>query len=185
MTAFDADEETENLTMNLDEAQKQKVIAWIDEGQTVSDIQKRLMSEFGIQMTYLEVRLLLDDLRLKPKDKEPPSAVLNGLQSQGPESGAAAAAGLADDTPDTTGSDAKAEADTLGGGVSVTVDKVTRPGAVVSGSVTFGDGNGATWHLDQMGRLGLAPKVQGYRPSEDDLLAFQTELQQQLARMGY
>jgi hypothetical protein len=171
--------------MNLDEAQKQKVIAWIDEGQTVSDIQRRLVSEFRIQMTYLEVRLLLDDLRLKPKDKEPPSAVLKGLPSQNPESGGAAAAGLAEDAPDKTRSDARAAADDLGGGVSVTVDKVTRPGAIVSGSVTFGDGNGATWHLDQMGRLGLAPKVQGYRPSEDDLLAFQTELQQQLARMGY
>jgi hypothetical protein len=36
-----------------------------------------------------------------------------------------------------------------------------------------------------MGRLGLIPQTKGYRPSEDDLLAFQTELQQQLARMGY
>jgi hypothetical protein len=69
-------------------------------------------------------------------------------------------------------------------GVSVTVDQVTRPGALVSGKVNFSDGKSADWYLDQMGRLGLAPKEAGYKPSEDDLMDFQTELQTELARLG-
>ncbi len=170
--------------MNLDESQKQQVTAWIESGQTVSEIQKRLVAELGIQMTYLEVRLLLDDLRLKPKDKEPPAAIPKTLQSKEPAPAASASESRAA-SPDEEAPESLDEADTLGSGVSVVVDKVTRPGALVSGSVTFSDGKTAGWYLDQVGRLGLVPNTKGYRPSEDDLLAFQTELQQQLARMGY
>ena len=65
--------------MNLDETQKQKVTAWIGEGLKLADIQKRLETEFGLRVTYLDVRLLVDDLKLKPKDppappKPPPAA---------------------------------------------------------------------------------------------------------------
>jgi hypothetical protein len=67
----------------------------------------------------------------------------------------------------------------------VTVDQIARPGALVSGKVTFSDGNSAEWYLDQMGRLGLSPQQQGYRPSQTDLMTFQTELQNQLAQMGF
>jgi hypothetical protein len=56
---------------------------------------------------------------------------------------------------------------------------------VASGKVTFSDGKRAEWYLDQMGRLGLAPMEKGYRPSQTDLVSFQTELQTELARLGY
>jgi hypothetical protein len=171
--------------MNLDESQKQKVTAWIAEGQTVSEIQRRLVSEFGLQMTYLDVRLLLDDLRLKPKDKEPPATAPKTIQPQAPGPGGVSSAGPTDAVGNDLPSETAVEGEAVAGHVSVTVDKVTRPGALVSGNVAFSDGNNASWHLDQMGRLGLMPQTKGYRPSEDDLLAFQTELQQQLARMGY
>ena len=65
------------------------------------------------------------------------------------------------------------------------VDTVTRPGAVVSGKVTFSDGKSAEWYLDQYGRLGMLPGEKGYKPSQNDIMAFQTELQNQLARYGY
>ena len=71
------------------------------------------------------------------------------------------------------------------GGVSVKVAAVARPGALVSGNVTFSDGNGAEWHLDQMGRLGLSPKQPGYKPSPADLEAFQIELQEELQKLGF
>ena len=61
--------------MNLDEAQRQKVAAWIADGAKLSEIQTRLMSEFGLKLTYMEVRFLVDDLKLTPKDPEPPKAV--------------------------------------------------------------------------------------------------------------
>ena len=58
--------------MNLDEAQRQRVTAWILQGAKLSEIQTRLAAEFGLRLTYMEVRLLVDDLKLTPKDPEPP-----------------------------------------------------------------------------------------------------------------
>jgi len=58
--------------MNLDESQRQKVAAWIADGAKLSEIQTRLMSEFNLKLTYMEVRFLVDDLKLTPKDPEPP-----------------------------------------------------------------------------------------------------------------
>ena len=69
-------------------------------------------------------------------------------------------------------------------GVAVTVDQLTRPGAIVSGKVTFSDGNIADWYLDQMGRLGLAPQKQGYRPPAADVQQFQAALETELSRLG-
>ena len=60
-----------------------------------------------------------------------------------------------------------------------------RPGALASGKVTFSDAKSADWYLDQTGRLGLVPKEQGYKPSQDDLMDFQMELQNELARLGF
>jgi hypothetical protein len=73
----------------------------------------------------------------------------------------------------------------IGGSVSVAVDHVARPGAIVSGRVTFGDGQGGAWLIDQMGRPGLVPDQQGYRPSPEDITAFQTKLQDELAKLGF
>src|SRR5208283_2994310 len=72
-----------------------------------------------------------------------------------------------------------------GGKVSVSVDQITKPGAIVSGQVAFSDGQTADWHLDQTGRLGYAPKKQGYKPSPDDVQQFQLALQQEVAKLGY
>lgn len=72
-----------------------------------------------------------------------------------------------------------------GGKVAVEVDQLARPGALVSGRVTFSDGQVAEWQLDQHGRLGLAARTPGYRPAQADLALFQAELEGALARMGY
>jgi hypothetical protein len=69
--------------------------------------------------------------------------------------------------------------------VSVEVDRVTKPGAVVSGTVSFSDGTHATWMLDQLGRLALDAGTPDYRPSEADLQAFQKELKSALERRGF
>ena len=42
--------------MNLDEAQRQRVTAWIAEGAKLSEIQTRLAAEFNLKLTYMEVR---------------------------------------------------------------------------------------------------------------------------------
>jgi hypothetical protein len=165
--------------MNLDEAQRRQVAKWIEEGLKLSEIQNKLSSEFGVRMTYMEVRFLIDDLKLKPKDKEPPPAPVLPKTPPPAAPGKQPAA-----TPD---DETDFEQEPLPGtaNVSVSVDQVTRPGALVSGKVTFSDGQGADWYLDQMGRLGVVAKQQGYKPSQPDLMAFQAELQNQLAKMGY
>ena len=64
--------------MNLDEAQRAKVSRWIAEGLKLSDIQNRLAAEFGLRLTYMDVRLLVDDLKLTPKDIERPKSTTLG-----------------------------------------------------------------------------------------------------------
>src|SRR2546430_17715031 len=67
--------------MSLDNAQRRTVADWIAQGQKLSEIQKRLADELGVHLTYMEVRLLVDDLKLMPKDAEPSKPVeLRGRQ---------------------------------------------------------------------------------------------------------
>lgn len=159
--------------MNLDEAQKKKVAGWIEEGLKLSDIQGKLGSEFGLRMTYMELRFLLADLGLQPKDKPVESAPADLAKAPTPTSPKVAAPLAPQQEPAPPG------------GVSVSVDQVTRAAAMVSGKVKFSDGKSAEWYIDQMGRLGLIPKEQGYKPPEEDLMDFQTLLQEELAKLGY
>lgn len=176
--------------MNLTDVQKQKVVEWIQQGLKLSEIQTRLDNELGVRMTYMEVKMLLADLSLKPKDQEPPKPPPSLGDAPGkPES---RDMGVGDGSKLTTSPmeqdqtlEPEPEIPGGGGSVSVTMDAVTRPGALVSGKVTFSDKKTAEWYLDQYGRLGLAASEKGYKPSQMDLMAFQTELQNQLAKMGY
>ena len=154
--------------MNLDAGQRQKVAAWIADGAKLSEIQTRLLSDLGLKLTYMEVRFLVDDLKLTPKDPEPPK-VVEPLAAKVPEPKAVSP---------------EAAPAKPAGGVSVTVDQVTRPGAIVSGKVTFSDGQLADWYLDQMGRLGVAPKQQGYKPAAADVQQFQASLEKEITRLG-
>ncbi len=63
---------------------------------------------------------------------------------------------------------------------AVTLDELARPESVVSGSVTFSDGESAQWFIDQMGGLDLDTTTPGYSPSEADLVEFETQLRQLL-----
>ena len=164
--------------MNLNEAQKQTVQKWIKDGLTLSEVQRRLSSELGISMTYMEVRFLMDDLKLQPADKvvQKPAEIKPAAEAA-KEIEPEALPAEVDELPPEPAPGAS--------GVSVTVDQIARAGALISGKVTFSDGKSAQWHLDQYGRLGVAPEEKGYKPSQNDVLAFQTELQNVIARMGY
>ncbi|HYG36930.1 MAG TPA: hypothetical protein VEC99_19215 [Clostridia bacterium] len=160
--------------MNLDDAQRKTVAGWIAQGLKLSEIQNRLSSELGVRMTYMEVRLLVDDLKLTPKDAEPSKPVQPTPLAGQPPAGQPAAAQPAAAAP-------KASP----GGVSVSVDQITRPGAVVSGKVTFSDGNRAEWYLDQTGRLGIVAQQPGYRPPASDVQQFQAALEAELSKLGF
>lgn len=151
--------------MNLDEQQRAQVAQWIEQGLKLSEIQIKLASDLGLTMTYMDVRFLIDDLKLRPKD---PAVV-------------APPAPPAPVAPPTSAAPGVAPA---GGAVSLTVDHIARPGTMVSGNVTFSDGQSAGWYLDQTGRLGLAAEDKTYRPPPADIAEFQTLLQNELAKLG-
>jgi hypothetical protein len=157
--------------MNLTEEQRQRVTAWVLQGAKLSEIQTRLAEEFKIKLTYMEVRFLVDDLKLKLKDPEPPKVAAPPAEPPKPA--------------EEKKSPLAAESAPASGKVSVGVDQIARPGAVVSGKVTFSDGQTADWHLDQTGRLGVVPAKQGYKPTAADVQQFQAALQSELTRMGF
>jgi hypothetical protein len=181
--------------MELSQQQREAVTQWIAAGESLASVQRRLREEFSVSMTYMEVRFLVDDLGLELKTPEKPKPAASALAAKPPPAPAdplTPAAGAADALP----ADADAEfaedlADELAqpdapaaGGVKVEVDRIMRPGTVVSGSVTFSDGKSAKWALDQMGRLMLDGGA-GYKPSQADIQSFQQELSMQLQRHGY
>jgi hypothetical protein len=161
--------------MTLDETQRKKVAGWIADGLKLSEIQNRLASELGVRMTYMDVRLLVDDLKLTPKDIDPPKPPTPVAAPAGAPPQKSAGGLKLDDAPAPEGSVS---------GVSVSVDQLARPGAVVSGKVTFSDGKKAEWYIDQTGRLGLVPQEAGYRPPAGDVQQFQIALEAELSKMG-
>ncbi|RME70058.1 MAG: hypothetical protein D6781_07205 [Verrucomicrobia bacterium] len=163
--------------MKLTPEQKEAVAQWLAEEATIADVQKRLRDEFGISMTFMETRFLIDDLGLDIKDAPKPGADVDTAATPdgAPASGTDAEAELVDDDAPAGGT----------GGVSVEVDQVTRPGAAISGTVTFSDGKSGHWALDQYGRIVFQGSDPEYRPSQADLEAFQRELSAKLERHGY
>ena len=161
--------------MNLNEVQKIAVREWIDAGLDLSKIQSKLSAEFGVRLTYMEVRFLVDDLGIVPRDAEAAvsekAADLNAsLPAEPRDKGSASLLQGAEST-----------ANAPAGGVSITVDQITRAGALASGRVTFSNGKGAVWSLDQLGRLGLSPDEPGYKPPQEEVMNFQVELQKKLS----
>ena len=165
--------------MELTPEQKQKVAGWIADGLKLSDIQKRLADEAGLHLTYMEARLLVDDLRLTPQDPAPAAAPseLGGMPAASGDSAALS---------DAPGNVLEAEniSPPPSRRVSIKVDEIARPATIVSGTVTFSDGKKAGWHLDQMGRLGMVPEDKTYRPPQADLAEFQAALERELVRLG-
>nr|MBR9812218.1 hypothetical protein [bacterium] len=144
---------------DLSSEQVEMVKKWVAEGAQMADLQKRLKDDFGFNVTYMDTRFLSLDLALNFQVVEE--------ESEGPN--------------DIENPEAQEEVD-LGPlvqdeeAVTVTLDQVARPGAMVSGTVTFSDGMKALWLIDEMGRPSIDPDQPGYQPSEADLVSFQAEL---------
>lgn len=58
--------------MNFTDEQKTQVTQWVGEGMDVMAIAQKFRETHGVGLTHLDVRLLLGDLNLVPKDKEKP-----------------------------------------------------------------------------------------------------------------
>ena len=164
--------------MTLTDSQKDQARQWLADGMKLSDFQKRIEKDFGLKMTYMEARFLVDDLKVLPKDQEPVVKPEPPPAPAGAASAAPAAPGVIVDSAATQPEPAPS------GGVDVTVDAVTRPGTMVSGRVKFSDGQGGAWYIDQYGRPGLVADTKGYRPPAPDLQEFQVALERELVRLG-
>ncbi len=197
--------------MTLSPEQKQTVSSWVAAGDNLSAVQKKLAEQFKVSLTYMDVRFLVDDLGLELKNAAPKAGVADVAKTGGvapapagaPRSGGPAEKkGLMDKLKekvglggDESGDDADAGlpeddfADEPGipaaSSLKVEVDRIVRPGAVVSGSVTFSDGVAGKWAMDEYGRLMLDTGQEGYKPSPADVQVFQRELSMQLQRQGY
>jgi len=124
-------------------------------GATMPDLQKLLKEDYDISIIYMETRLLVLDLGIELKE-EPKDVPAEEIPA----------------APVPTGF------------VDVTMDSLTLPGALVSGKVTFSDGEKAIWMLDQTGRPGLDPDTPGYRPTPDDIAEFQKQLRALIEKSG-
>jgi hypothetical protein len=128
---------------------------WASEGASLSDFQRRLKDDFGFTVTYMDTRFAILDLGIE--------LIEEPKEEPKPEEKAA---------PIPSGQ------------VTVTMDTLTLPGALVSGKVTFSDGEKAIWMLDQTGRPGLDPDTPGYRPTQPDLVEFQQQLRALIQKSG-
>ena len=159
--------------MNLTDQQKETVKIWVAEGKGVSEIQRLLSSEFGIDMMYIDVRFFIDDIGAQiPSSGEnaaDSAQEASPVDAEGPQSGSAGENEAQVENPGESS-----------GGVRVTVSPIQRPGAVMSGDVVFSDGGMAEWVLDNSGRLGLNPSTPGYTPPQSDLPEFQQKLREAL-----
>ena len=167
-------------TMNLTPEQTDAVKEWVRSGAKPAEVQKRLQEEYNLSVTYMDVRFLVDDLELEWKDEEPrrDEATKHLSADQ------AVAAGPANPGNANPASGEAAELQPVWA-VQVEVNKVTRPGTIVSGSVTFSDGVRAEWGLDQTGRIMMQPEKEGYKPDEEDVQSFQEELRNVLEKQGF
>lgn len=162
-----------SVAKSLSEDQVAQIRQWADDGAQLPEVQKRLAADLNIKVTYMELRFLLDDLKIELKALEPPP------KPKEPEPENAAEY---EDEDDGVGDN---DDGGLASAVRVTFSELVRPGMAVSGRATFANGKGAEWWVDRMGRLGLNPDDKDYRPTEAEMIEFQRELQRAARKRGY
>lgn len=161
--------------MEISDAQKRTVKQWVKEGCGLSDIQIKLLEEFKISMTYMDVRLLIVDLGINIQNKQGTKSYSSDLSQTEAQQKVSSSEIEAQNESPFPGKSA----------VSVEIDRVMKPHSLVSGKVLFSDGVSATWSLDALGRLALNPDKLNYHPKEEDVQAFQQEIKKALEKKGF
>ena len=181
----------------------------LNEGMSLSDVQKLLSDEHGLRMTFLDLRLIAADLSVdwqkhdKPKNPAPaavvaapaavagagePDALTEAEDAYDEDDDEVEESGAEDDevaaVREGDADDDATDADDDGSGTRVTLDAQPRRGTAMSGAVRFASGLHGGWYMDQTGRLGLQlAEGQDAQPSEDDIRLFQTKLSALLQKM--
>ena len=142
-------------TKQLSGEQITAIQSWAAGGAQLPDIQLRMKEDFGFSLTYMDTRFLVLDLGIE--------MIVEKMEEPAAEIKQA---------PIPTGA------------VSVTMDAIAVPGAIVSGKVVFSDGEAGIWMLDQTGRPALDPDTPGYAPSREDVMEFQKQLRALIESTG-
>ena len=142
-------------TKQLSEEQITAIKSWAAGGAQLPEIQLRMKEEFDLSVTYMDTRFAVLDLGIELTEEK--------KEEPAPE---------VSETPLPTGE------------VTVTMDSIAAPGALVSGKAVFSDGESAIWMLDQAGRPSLDPNTPGYNPNEADIMEFQKQLRALIESTG-
>ena len=142
-------------TKQLSEDQTTAIRSWAEAGAQLPEIQLRIKDEFALSITYMDTRFVVLDLGIQLiEEKKDEPALVSKV------------------APVPTGT------------VTVTMDSIAIPGALVSGKAVFSDGESAIWMLDQTGRPALDPDTAGYTPNQADILEFQKQLRAHIESTG-
>ncbi len=157
----------------------------IAQGLSLSKIQDALTAK-GTHITYMELRLLASEIEVsqlekldKPKAKPAaPAAPAEPAPAPGMEEGDDEELTPPEAPAALSAGEAAPEAAPAAGKTVVEVNPIAKPGFLVHGSVKFASGVTADWFLDQDYRLGLSNN--SGKPTENDIMEFQKELQKVL-----
>ncbi len=151
---------------------KQFMLEKIAEGISLSEIQKQVNQRYELKLTYMDIRILASELDNVDWNANDPKAQ-EKAKAEAEEKKKAEA--ITDDSIPGDG-----EASGVGQTV-VELSKLVRPGTALSGTVKFANGSTADWYIDNYGQLGL-DNLNGAKPSKEDIIGFQNELQKILGR---
>ncbi len=154
------------MATKLSPEQLDLVRLWASQGVDLNGIQKNLVTECDIHMTYMDVRFLLLDYGIEIAK---PAEVAPAPKAEAPAP-----------VPAPEPEEAAPMAGPIGGKPEVTLDELQIPGTLLSGKTVFPSGVKGAWQIDQMGRFGWS-ELSG-KPSPAELQAFQFELTQLLSR---
>ncbi|MBR7119911.1 MAG: hypothetical protein IKC77_06925 [Lentisphaeria bacterium] len=146
-----------------DEAKvKEMLAALLADGVSLSDAQNEINKALGVQLTFMDIRIIASTLDVDWKKGDPHP--VKTAEEKAEEAEAAETA----------------EPQETAGKTVVEISKLVRPGMALSGSVKFASGSSADWYLDRTGRLGLENLV-GEKPTQDDIQLFQMELERAIS----
>ena len=147
------------MSNKVTDEQLDMVRSWAADGVDLNGIQKKLVAECGVHLTYMEVRFLLLDHGIEIRRPEPEVAAA----TPAPQASAPAAPGQAPVVP------------------TMTLDDLQIPGTLLSGKCEFPSGTKVAWQIDQMGQLSCSPLSGTMTPEEQQAFVF--ELRQILSKM--
>ena len=141
---------------------------WASQGIDLNGIQKKLVAECGVHLTYMEVRFLLLDhgIEIARQQEAPKPAPAPQPQAEQPAAPAPAA------DPMTGAAPVKP---------TMSLDDIQIPGTILSGKCEFPSGTKVAWQIDQMGQLNCS-QLSGTMTQEEQQ-AFVFELRQILSKM--